>query len=205
MLNVRTGGYIGMGSIYGGTAKFKDNSGNDTILTAANWRNVSDNLTDISVASGPTGRNNMCVAIKSIQIMMTIRFNSAAYFQDISILSPGQAERMSADAPVHFQVILDKQANKAAATAVQIWADNSAGYASQSPKNLDNRKRFTTLHTSKCLLRKKLFLGGHADAGGVTTAVIEGSTVVYKKIFLQFKRPIKVEYDPASTTGGIGA
>ena len=110
-----------MGSIYGDTPKFKDQA--DTLTVTAAERDGADStptITPVSVASGPTGRNNMCIAVESIYIKGKAFLSEDAF---IDIATSYAADSMSA-VRCKVIVILDRQPNKAAISVENIWETN---------------------------------------------------------------------------------
>lgn len=186
-----------MGSIYGSVPKFNDVK--DTLTTtgsAGNGADSLDNVSAIDIGTGPTDRNAQCVALKSLYINATIVMDANI---DATIST---TELSLAIAEVNWQmlIILDRQTNKAALTAALIWEDPTEF---NSPLNLDNRKRIKVLKKVRGKIRPN-------DVSQATshTAVnwlhARGRSATQRKIFMKFKKPMKIEYDTAAVTGLVG-
>lgn len=188
-----------MGSIYGSVPKFNDVT--DTLTTTAVAGNGGDklnNMSAIDIGTGPTDRNAQCVALRSLYINYLISVPSfATATSTIAVMATHLFD-------INWQVliVLDRQPNKAALTAALIW---EAPGNFRSALNLDNRKRIKIL---------KKFSGhisqaAHAQVSNSTSGsdlfgIARGTCQYEKKVFMKFKRPLKIEYDTGATTGVVG-
>ncbi len=186
-----------MGSIYGSTPKFNDLTvGLTTTASGTSGSGSDSNLTQVSVASGPTARNNMCIAVESLYLNITVYRTGGSYTD----LTDAQAKAAMNDIPWKLAVVLDKQPNKAAIAATGIWESTDF----ESPLNLDNRKRVKILKTTKGIMHATNATAMAGATPGTNWNLVKGNEVAMRKIFLKFKTPIKVEFDPDSTGGAIG-
>ncbi len=197
----RYGGYKGMGSIYGSVPKFNDVTDTLTSTAAAgNGADKLDNMSAIDIGTGPTDRNAQCVAIKSIYMNYEISVSGI----EVAAASIAQVSTWNSDLNWQLLVVLDRQPNKAALTAALIWEDPTDF---KSALNLDNRKRIKVLKKFK----GHLTLGDRGLTSSTSNATPEttvqyarGTARVQRKMWMKFKKPMKIEYDTASTTGVIG-
>lgn len=200
-IGYRPGGFIGMGSIYGGAAKFIDDLDQTGTLVNATWTPVENTVTNIPVASGPNGRSNMCVAVESISVdgfcvKEPSRDNVTGDFLS------SQLEHFTGCRYIKFALFIDKQHNKAGTIpAASVYATNTANYAYHSPKNLDNRKRFSTIATWEVKLEDPRLQIGESVATAGDSRLYMGRSQAPFKYFHKFKKPLKVEFDPASPNG----
>ncbi len=188
-----------MGAIYGSVPKFNDVT--DTLtVTAVDSAGADklDNCSAIDVGTGPTDRNAQCVAVKSFYFNFTVlleKYVNAA-------LTTANAGTALECYQWRILIVLDRQPNKAALTAANIYELTTNW---RSPLNLDNRKRIKIL--------KKI--EGHMAPGPHTvTAAVSGSTTTMlfvrpaiqqnRSIYMKLKKPLRIEYDTAATTGVIG-
>ncbi len=189
----RRTGLTGIGR--GGNKKFVDLQ--DTLTTTGTGTTGADNasnLTIVAVASGPKNRNNMAIAVHSLYIRGDVELTGIAD-GDASVTD---ASETMIRGYVRIAVVLDKQPNKSAITAAQIWDFNDVN----SPLNLDQRKRVKILLDKTCpISRSQVSYTSNDEA---TLMLLAGGNVrLLKKWYLKFKKPIRVEFDPDVPDGAI--
>lgn len=188
-----------MGSIYGSVAKFNDvtDSLNPTVVDAAGADSLS-NISAIDIGTGPTDRNAQCVAVKSIFMKMSVHndiYSNAA-------INVGNAAIAVSDVRWRIVVVLDKQPNKAAIVAASIWELPTDW---NTPLNLDNRKRVKILKTFTGVIRcsDRTKFSNNFDSNTLNQ-LAKGESKQDYKLWMKFKKPLRVEYDTAAVTGVIG-
>ncbi len=193
----RYGGYKGMGSIYGSTPKFNDVT--DTLtVTAANATGADklDNISAIDIGTGPTDRNAQCVALTSIYLRFTM---NVPQFNDPT-MTTAEASPIGRAWGWKVLLILDRQPNKAALSAADIWELVTDW---NTPLNLDNRKRIKILKVIHGRFDGSQYMQFSNTSAGVNE-VLRASVEQNRKYYMKFKKPLKVEYDTGATTGVIG-
>ncbi len=193
----RYGGYKGMGSIYGSVPKFNDLKDTLTITgEAGNGADSLDNVSDIDIGTGPTDRNAQCVAIKSLYIEFSCNMPN---FSDAT-MTTSEAVVVMPQVNYVVLILLDRQPNKAALVAANIWEDPTDF---NSPLNLDNRKRIKVMKKYKGSMNLAAYTKFSNTSAGVNE-VVRGLIKQHRKCYMKFSKPIKVEYDTAAVTGVVG-
>ncbi len=153
----------------------------------------TNNLTPVAAASGAQGRNNMCIAIHSLQIRAVI-FDEQTVSGAITLAQMLTAAR---EYTTRVTILVDKQPNKAAISAAEIWSGSNI----LTPLNLDNRKRVKIIRDHTSVIRKKVAFTRNNAADTYSAAISKIHN--HFEWYIPFKTPIKVEFDPDSTLGGI--
>ncbi len=153
----------------------------------------TDNLTPVAVASGAGSRNNMCIAIHSLQIRGSVA-NEAEFNDTITLNNLTIAQRV---AEVRITILIDRQPNKTAITADTIWS----GTTIHSPLDLDIRKRVKIVKDTSFLVGNPVLMT--RDNAADTYSASSGVHRIPFKWYIPFKKPIRVEFNPDSTLGTI--
>lgn len=174
--------------------KFWDTVGTLTTTGAGTDVAVSIYLVDVDAASGANNRNNMCIAIHSINIRCYIQ-NPKTTFGAITL---GQAEEVTHEAGYRITALVDKQPNGALINQALIWNESTIN----SSINLDSRKRVRILRDVSDKLPP--FNLQFTRNNGADTYVGAGfPPAKYYNWYIPLKIPIRVEYDPSGTAGDI--